>query len=244
MRDSVESSGEVSPAQRPRRLVFIPNAVTAANIVVGFLAMLAAADGRFELAVYLLFVCIMLDMADGRLARALKVTSKFGQEMDSLSDTVSFCVAPAFLVQRAVLQPLEGVGVGVAVTYILAGVYRLARFNLTSDEHSKARKTLGAPTPIAAGYLMVLVLMRDQVPVPAGAALVLVMGMLMVSRIPLPELHGRSLVSAMLLIGLGNYVAVLVWPSWLAVAWWNVWNLAILFAAHRADRQFELSQSI
>ena len=226
-----------------RRLVFIPNAVTAANIAVGFLAMLAAADGRFELAVYLLFVCIMLDMADGRLARALKVTSKFGQEMDSLSDTVSFCVAPAFLVERAVLQPLEGVGVAVAVAYILAGVYRLARFNLTSDEHSKARKTLGLPTPIAAGYLMALVLMRDLVPAGAGAALVLVMVMLMLSRIQLPELHGKSLVTAMMLLGLANYIAVMVRPSWLTVGWWNVWNAIILFAAWRQDRRLELSES-
>ncbi len=228
----------------PRRLIFIPNAVTAANIAVGFLAMLAAADGRFELSVYLLFVCIFLDMADGRLARALKVTSKFGQEMDSLSDTVSFCVAPAILVQRSVLAPLEGVGVAVAVGYILAGVYRLARFNLTSDEHSKARKTLGAPTPIAAGYLMALVLMRDQVPAPAGAALVLVMGMLMVSRIQLPELHGKSLVSVLLLVGLVNYFALVIWPSWYTVIWWNVWNAVILVAAHREDRRFELSESL
>lgn len=227
----------------PRRLVFIPNAVTGANIAVGFLAMLAAADGRFDLAVYLLFLCIMLDMADGRLARALKVTSKFGQEMDSLSDTVSFCVAPAFLVQRAVLQPLEGVGVMVAVTYILAGVYRLARFNLTSDEHTKARKTLGTPTPIAAGYIMALVLMRDHVPIPAAVALVLVMGMLMVSRIQLPELHGKSVVTRMMWVGLVNYIALLVWPSWYTVVWWNIWNVAVLVAAHREDRRLELSES-
>ncbi len=227
----------------PRRLVFIPNAVTAANVAVGFVAMLAAADGRFELAVYLLFVCIMLDMADGRLARALKVTSKFGQEMDSLSDTVSFCVVPAFLVQRAVLQPLEGVGVAVAVSYTLAGVYRLARFNLTSDEHTKARKTLGAPTPIAAGYIMALVLMREHVPAAAGAAIVLVMGMLMISKIQLPELHGKGLVTRLLLVGLMNYVALLIWPSWYTVIWWNVWNALVLVAAHREDRRLELSES-
>jgi CDP-diacylglycerol--serine O-phosphatidyltransferase len=227
----------------PRKLVFIPNAVTAANIAVGFLAMLAAADGRFDLSVYLLFVCVMLDMADGRLARALKVTSKFGQEMDSLSDTVSFCVAPAFLVQRAVLQPLEGVGVAVAMLYILAGVYRLARFNLTSDEHTKARKTLGAPTPIAAGYIMALVLMRDLVPVPAAVALVLIMAMLMVSRIQLPELHGKSIVTRMMWVGLVNYIVLLVWPTWYSVIWWNVWNILVLVAAHREDRRLELSES-
>ncbi len=183
-------------------------------------------------------------MADGRLARALKVTSKFGREMDSLSDTVSFCVAPAFLVHQSILAPLEGAGVAVAVAYILAGVYRLARFNLTSDEHSKSHKTLGAPTPIAAGYLMALVLMRDHVPVPAGAALVLVMGMLMVSRIQLPELHGKGVVSTMLLIGVANYLALIVWPSWYTVIWWNVWNVVILITAHRQDRRLELSESL
>ena len=75
------------------RLFFIPNSVTAANIVVGFVSMLAAADGRFNLAVYLLVCAVLLDMADGLLARKLHVTSKFGQEMDSLSDSLSFCAA-------------------------------------------------------------------------------------------------------------------------------------------------------
>ena len=78
-----------------RKLLFVPNSVTAANIVVGFIAMLAAADGKFRLAVYLLFIAMLLDLVDGRLARKLGATSKFGQEMDSLSDSLSFCAAPA-----------------------------------------------------------------------------------------------------------------------------------------------------
>ena len=136
-----------------------PNSLTAANIAVGFVSILAAADGRYELAVYLLLLAILLDLFDGRVARWLRATSKFGQEMDSLSDALSFCAAPAFLAQRAILQPLGGAGIAVSLSFLLAGVLRLARFNLTSEVHGKASRTTGVPTPIAAGYVMVLVLM-------------------------------------------------------------------------------------
>jgi CDP-diacylglycerol--serine O-phosphatidyltransferase len=68
--------------------------------------------------------------------------------MDSFCDALSFCAAPAFLAFEAVLQPLGSAGVAAAVFYLLAGVFRLARFNLTSDVHVKASRTVGVPTPI------------------------------------------------------------------------------------------------
>ncbi|MCP4203821.1 MAG: CDP-diacylglycerol--serine O-phosphatidyltransferase [bacterium] len=216
-----------------RRFLFVPNSVTAANIVVGFIAMIAAADGKFRLAVILLMVAILLDLADGRVARMLHATSKFGQEMDSLSDSLSFCAAPAFLVHQAVLRPLEGLGVFVAVSFVLAGVYRLARFNLISDEHQKASRTTGVPTPIAAGYMMALVLMRDQVPVPAAATVVLILALLMLSRWHLPEVQSRGWLGAAFGVGLLNYFALVAWPNWYTVGWWNVWNLVILAIAAR-----------
>jgi len=225
------------------RLFFIPNSVTAANIVVGFLSMLAAADGRFELAVYLLLCAILLDMSDGLLARKLQVTSKFGQEMDSLSDAMSFCAAPAFLVHQAILQPLRGVGVAITVGYVLAGVFRLARFNLISDEHEKARWTTGLPTPIAAGYLMVVVLMRDRVPVAGAVTVVLLMTMLMMSRWHLPELKGSGLVSRFLLIGMLTFFAVVIWPSWYTIGVWNGWNVVILLAARAEARRAALTEA-
>ncbi len=229
--------------QASRTRFVVPNSVTAANIVVGFVSMLAAAQGRYQLAVYLLLVAILLDAADGRLARWLKATSKFGQEMDSFSDALSFCAAPAFLAHQAVLRPLHGFGVVVSVLYLVAGVYRLARYNLTSDVHAKARKTMGVPTPIGAGYVLVLVLMRDEIPAAAGAAVLLVMAMLMVSRVGLPELRGRGFLAISMLIGLGNYLAVVVWTNWYTVGWWNLWNVVILLAARAEDRRFELSES-
>ncbi len=220
---------------QPRFL--LPNAASAANLACGFCALLTAARGQYELAVYLLLAAILLDMTDGRLARALSATSKFGQEIDSFCDALSFCAAPAFLVYQALLQPLGGAGVAVAVVYLLAGVFRLARFNLTADVHGKASRTVGVPTPIGAGYMMALALMRDEITPVVAAVVVVVMAALMVSRWSLPELKGKSVVSGMLLVGAFNYLAVVWRPSWTTIAWWNLWNLAIVLTAKWQDRK-------
>lgn len=223
------------PLIPPRAVV--PATATAANIAAGFFAMLAATKGRPEIAVYLLLAAILLDMTDGRLARRLRATSVFGQQLDSLSDALSFGVAPAFLVFETCLEPLGIVGALVALVYVLAGVFRLARFNLQADAHEKARRTTGIPIPIAAGYLMVAALMREQLPPWVAAALVLAMAAGMVSRWRLPDLKGNNLVSAMLLVGLCNYFAVVFFPGWPTVIWWNVWNVFILIAASAEDRR-------
>ena len=227
----------LAPDSRLRWLA--PNLITAANISAGFLSMLAAAEGQYKRAVYLLMLAVLLDLFDGKVARRLKVTSKFGQEMDSFSDAVSFCAAPAFLAHTAVLRPLGALGVMVALSYLLAGVLRLARFNLSTDAHAKARSTTGVPTPVGAGYVMALVLMRDEVPVLAAALVLLVMAVLMVSRFPLPEFRGKSAVSLALLIGILNYFAVVLWPNWYTVGWWNLWNVVILLVAKSEDRRFQ-----
>lgn len=225
------------PSVFPRGRYLVPNAASAANIVAGFCSMLATAHGKFELAVYCLIAAILLDMMDGRLARWLNATSKFGQEIDSFSDTISFCTAPAFLAYNACLTPLGGWGVAASLVYVLAGVFRLARFNLTSDEHAKSPRTLGVTTPVGAGYLMVLALMRAEVPPLWAAALVLLLAGLMVSRWRLPDLKGRSFVTAMMLVGILNYFAVVFRPGWPTVIWWNVWNVAILAAANWQERR-------
>jgi phosphatidylserine synthase len=127
----------------------------------------------------------------------------------------------------------------VALSYLLSGVLRLARFNLSTDAHSKARSTTGVPTPVGAGYVMALVLMRDEVPVLAAALVLLVMAGLMVSRLPLPEFRGKSVVSVALLVGILNYFAVVLWPNWYTIGWWNLWNLVILLVAKSEDRRFQ-----
>ena len=210
----------------------IPNLITSANIVAGFSSMLAAANGRFEAAVHLMLVAMLLDLVDGRVARALGATSRFGQEMDSLSDALSFCAAPAFLAQRALFEGLGALGAAAAVAYLLTGVLRLARFNVTTDAHGKAARTVGVPTPVGAGYVMVLVLMRSEIPPPVAAAVVGVLAIGMVSRVPLPELTGRGIVPVTMFLGILNYFVLVAFPNWFTVGWWNVWNLVILATAH------------
>lgn len=220
----------------PWRLV-VPNLVTGANIAIGFCAMLAAAHADYDLAVRLLVVAIFCDMFDGQLARRLHATSRFGQELDSLSDALSFGAAPAFLVYMALLRDLGPWGVATAVAYLMAGVLRLARFNVTSDAHTKEHKTLGVPIPIGAGYAMAVALMRDHLSATAGAAVIVVTALLMVSRVRLPQMKGSGPVSWMLAVGIVNYLAVVVAPGWGTVIWWNLWNVAILATAWGLERR-------
>lgn len=217
--------------------VWIPATATAANICCGFASMFLAAEGRFKLAVYVLVVAILLDILDGSLARLLNATSEFGQQFDSFSDALSFGAAPAFLIQRAMLEPLGMIGYAAASIYLLAVVLRLARFNLASDPHSKSRRTTGMPCPIGAGYLMVAVLMRGRFEPIWAVALLMLLSVLLVSKIKLPDLKGKSFVSAMLLVGMCNFLAVIFFPGWRTILWWNIWNVLILLAAWIEDRK-------
>lgn len=217
--------------------VVIPNLLTMANISVGFLAVMAAGHDRFTLAVWLVVAAILLDMFDGRVARWLGATSAFGQQLDSFSDAVSSGVAPAYLVQRSALAPLGWVGVAASLLYLLAGVGRLTRFNLTSDVHTKARRTVGVPIPVAAGYMLALTVMRDRVAPAVAAAVVVALAALMISRLRLPELRGNDVVGLFMVIGIGTYLWVLVRPGWLPVAVWNGWNVVILATAAWLERR-------
>ena len=219
----------------------IPNLLTAANVGMGMLSILAAARGQFDLAVYLLVAAVILDMADGPAARLLKGTSRFGQQMDSLSDCASFCVAPALLVYWAVLHELGRFGTAVVFVYLICGVLRLARFNVSEDAHSKSHRSVGLPVPVSAGYLMAVALMRDHLTPVAAVAVVLFMAGMMISRLPLPNTKGKKTVAAVLVAVL-NYVAVVIWPNWYTVAWWNIWNVVLVVVAAREARQFDARQ--
>jgi len=196
-----------------------------------------AADQRFEMAVYLLVLAIFLDTVDGNIARWLGATSEFGQEMDSFSDALSFGAAPAFIVYEAVLKNFQPLGLAVALVYLLCAVFRLTRFNLTTDAHTKAPRTNGVPVPVAASYLMAAVLMRDHIPRSWVVLLVLLFAGLMVSRLRLPNLKGRNVVTAMIFIAIVNYLVFVANPNWKTGGWWAGWNFLILLSAWIQDRR-------
>jgi CDP-diacylglycerol--serine O-phosphatidyltransferase len=210
---------------KPKYLV--PNLFTLANIAFGFFSMLGAAQGRYERACVLMFGAAICDLLDGKLARMLDASTKFGMELDSLSDAISFGIAPALLVYFAVLQPLGIVGAVLAIAYVLTAVVRLARYNV--DTATIGAVTFqGVPTPIAAGYMISFVMVRSSLPLALVAAGTGLMALLMVSTVKIPKFRPGGLPFAMLIFGIGTFVAFLYRPCALTWHVWNGWNMILI----------------
>jgi CDP-diacylglycerol---serine O-phosphatidyltransferase len=200
--------------------LFLPNAVTLANITCGFVGILTAAEGRFERAVIWLFAGAMCDLIDGRLARLLRATSTFGKELDSLSDMVSFGVAPAVLVYMAALSQLGAVGLALAALLPLAGAIRLARYNI--DTKDLAQVTFeGLPIPIAASYVWSFVMVRAELPAWVIGAGVMLTAALMVSTLKIPKFRRGGLPVPLMFVGLCAFIGFLAHPTALT---WHLWN--------------------
>jgi CDP-diacylglycerol--serine O-phosphatidyltransferase len=157
------------------KIYLLPNLMTAGNLCCGFFAVLTifkgmqapdfgAAQVFYERALLLIFGSCLFDLLDGRLARLGGQESPFGREFDSLADVVSFGMAPALLVSKAVLFNLDlpshldkvepGVGWAIAFVYLLCGAMRLARFNCLAIENKETSNEFrGIPIPMAAGFI-------------------------------------------------------------------------------------------
>ncbi len=211
---------------KPKHLV--PNFFTLGNIVFGFLSMLASSQGLYERAVVMLFFAAICDLLDGKLARMLDASTKFGMELDSLSDAISFGLAPGLLVYQAILKDHYGVlGLVITLAYVLTAVVRLARYNV--DTGTLGNVTFqGLPTPIAAGYIMSFVLVRGGLPavlILGGTALAAVM---MVSTAKIPKFREGALPFPLLVFGIGTFVLFMLRPCALTWHVWNGWNLLMV----------------
>jgi CDP-diacylglycerol--serine O-phosphatidyltransferase len=151
-----------APAQRPRRkgIFVLPNAITLAALFSGFYAIVMAMNGRFEVACIAIFCAAVLDSLDGRVARMTNSQSAFGEQMDSLSDMVSFGAAPALIVYIWALKDLGKAGWIPAFVYIAGAALRLARFNVNIGVVDK-RFFQGLPSPAAAALVMGLIWVMD-----------------------------------------------------------------------------------
>lgn len=137
----------------------IPNVITLTGLAAGLTSIRMAIDGRVELAIGLIVLAAVLDGIDGRVARLLKASSKFGAELDSLADFVNFGVAPALLLFVWGLSDLKSLGWIAALAFAISAALRLARFNVAHqnervDPHWKKRYFEGIPAP--AGALLVM----------------------------------------------------------------------------------------
>ena len=157
-----DESGQPGAALRPRRkgIYILPNAITLAALFSGFYGIVMAMNGRFELACIAIFCAAVLDSLDGRVARMTNAQSAFGEQMDSLSDMVSFGAAPALIVYIWALKDLGKPGWIPAFVYIAGAALRLARFNVNIGVVDK-RFFQGLPSPAAAALVIGLVWVMD-----------------------------------------------------------------------------------
>jgi CDP-diacylglycerol--serine O-phosphatidyltransferase len=139
--------------------IVLPSIFTIANMAFGFFAILLASDGKFVQAAWFIVVSYVMDMLDGRVARLVHGESSFGVEIDSLSDWISFGIAPAYLIYKLVLKDYGMWGYPVAFLYVLCGALRLARYNVKSHFGGSDKDYFqGLPIPGAAGVMISFVL--------------------------------------------------------------------------------------
>ncbi|HOW88759.1 MAG TPA: CDP-diacylglycerol--serine O-phosphatidyltransferase [Elusimicrobiales bacterium] len=208
--------------------VVLPSLFTIANMAFGFFSIISASERNYVLAAWFVIMSYVMDMLDGRVARLVHGESSFGVEIDSLSDWMSFGIAPAYLMYNFVLKDYGFWGYPVAFLYILCGALRLARFNLKAHfgESSKVYFQ-GLPIPAAAGILSSFVLaysmleaggsvrsvkiVMDQMPFVYGITpfIMIALSLLMVSSVPYAAFKQGSVLNPKSIRGLMLILTIL-----------------------------------
>ena len=193
----------------------LPNILTLAGVCLGISSIKFSIDGNFNLAVILILFAAILDALDGRIARLIKGTSEFGKELDSLTDFVSFGIAPVFILYFWDLKNYGKLGWAITLIYSVCCVLRLARFNLNKigeTEDWKNNFFEGVPSP-AGGLLILMPLIYELTDLSLGYNIknftpyfTLLVAILLVSKIPTLALKKISIspkTTVFLLLGIG-----------------------------------------
>jgi len=200
----------------------LPNALTIFGVCLGLSSIKFALDLNYSMAVIAIGFAAILDTLDGRVARLIKGTSKVGKELDSLTDVISFGVAPGFIVYFWALNEIGKFGWMLVLIYTVCCALRLARFNLTLIDESETWKINffeGVPSPAAAGLVLLPLILNisglyqfENYAILSSIAILLT-SILMVSKIPTYSLK-RILIprnsAIFLLLGIGIYVSLLI----------------------------------
>ena len=146
---------EIVPEKRSARVI-LPNMLTLIGVCIGLTSIRFALDERYEFAIIAIIIAAVIDGLDGRIARLIKGTSKVGKELDSLTDMISFGVAPAFIMYFWKLNELGRIGWFICLIYVVAVALRLARFNVNSSEEPTWKGNFFEGIPSPAGGILVL----------------------------------------------------------------------------------------
>ena len=205
---------------------FFPNTLTIANMFFGFLSIILIMQSEYYNAGLFILLAGFLDIFDGKIARLLGISSKFGVEFDSLADTVSFCVAPSFLVYNLYSENLPFI-LGVIISFIplICGTVRLAKYNLDTDENGHKSYFIGLSTPISTVTILSYMYFNNHI-VGDGfygdpniaLVLVMILGILMLSPIPFPKVPLITLKSSqsntvLLIILLICSLSLVIWKG-------------------------------
>lgn len=226
----------------PLKSIF-PNLLTLLAICSGLTAIRFSIEGRLELAVGAIILAAFLDGIDGRVARFLKSTSRFGAEMDSLADFVNFGVAPAMLLYFTLLDGIRAVGWIVALLFAICACLRLARFNvmleLPGTPKWQRNFFVGVPAPagalagLAPIYAMLLGLEADRAFVIGSALYALAIAFLMVSNVPtfsgkeMTKSIPRALVLPILVLVVAAIALLLTYPWEMLIAFTVLYILSL-----------------
>jgi CDP-diacylglycerol--serine O-phosphatidyltransferase len=232
--------------RRMRRLrqipvrVLVPNVITLLALCAGLTGIRLAIEERYELALGAIVFAAVLDAVDGRVARMIKGTSRFGAELDSLADFVNFGVAPGLILYFWGLMPLGNIGWIAAMVFAICAALRLARFNVQIEDPSRppwaGNFFTGIPAPAGAiAVLLPIYFFFLQVPVPATVTLIytFVIAGLMISRLPVlsGKKYGarvpRELVMPVILVSV-SLIALLISYPWYLLTAGTIAYLALL----------------
>jgi CDP-diacylglycerol--serine O-phosphatidyltransferase len=241
MSTSQQSRAEARLARSLSLRALVPNSITAAALCAGLTGIRFAIAGDFDKSVQAVILAGVLDGIDGRAARMLKAQSKFGAELDSLADSISFGVAPALIVYLWALRELPSFGWIAALAFAICCVLRLARFNSRLDSleqpHKQAGFLTGVPAPVGAGlaflplYLWIATgLPQFANPLAVGIWMLLV-AFLLISNLPTLS-WSRVRPPRQMRIGLlaliGILMAALLTEPWMTLVGITVAYLALL----------------
>ncbi len=182
----------------------LPNILTLGGVCLGISSIKFSIDGNFNLAVTLILLASILDALDGRIARLIKGTSEFGKELDSLTDFVSFGIAPVFILYFWELNNYGKLGWAICLIYSVCCVLRLARFNLTKiEDHNEWKNNFFEGVPSPAGGLLILTPLIFELSALSlnidvrslTPFLTVFIALLLVSKIPTPSLKKISISS-------------------------------------------------
>jgi len=218
----IENKNEFKLVAKKNPKSLLPNALTIFGVCLGLSSIKFALDANYTIAIIAVGFAAILDTLDGRVARLIKGTSKVGKELDSLTDVISFGVAPGFIMYFWSLNEIGKFGWMFVLIYTVCCALRLARFNLTVIEETQPWKINffeGVPSPAAAGLVLLPLILNlsgliqfENYALLSSIA-ILTTSVLMVSKIPTYSLK-RILIpryyAIFLLLGIGIYVSLLI----------------------------------